>query len=39
LEILEGGIPLHESADVWTIAVGLILIVGATMVWLTRPQE
>jgi hypothetical protein len=39
MDVLEGGIPLHESANVWTIAVGLVLILAATMIWLTRPQE
>ncbi|HEX6300565.1 MAG TPA: hypothetical protein VF148_08895 [Acidimicrobiia bacterium] len=39
LEVLEPGIPLHQSANVWTMAVGLVLILAATMVWLTRPQE
>lgn len=39
LEVLEPGVPLHESANVWTMVVGLVLILAATMVWLTRPQE
>lgn len=39
LEILEVGIPLHESTNVWTVAVGLVLILAAAMIWLTRPRE
>lgn len=39
LEIIEPGIPLHESANVWTVAIGLVLVLAAAGVWLTRPQE
>lgn len=38
-EIIEPGIPLHESANVWTVAIGLVLVLAAAGVWLTRPQE
>lgn len=39
LEIIEPGLPLHESANVWTVAIGLVLVLAAAGVWLTRPQE
>lgn len=39
LEVLEPGFPLHASPNVWTMAVGLVLILAATIIWLTRPQE
>lgn len=39
LEVLEPGIPLHEPANGWTIAIGLVLLAAAALVWATRPEE
>jgi hypothetical protein len=39
LEVIEPGIPLHEPVNGWTIAVGLVLLAAAAMIWQTRPQE
>jgi hypothetical protein len=39
LEVVEAGIPLNEPANPWTIAIGLVLIAAAAVVWETRPRE
>ena len=39
LEVIEPGIPLHQPVNVWAIAIGVVLVAAAAIVWRTRSQE